>query len=498
MQAYHTLTARFARLGALGDAAGILHWDRQTLMPAGAADGRAEQLAQLSVIAHEILTASQTGDLIDQAHDERQHLDPWEGANLREMRRAYLHASAVPADLVAASSKASSRSGMIWREARAQSDFGQLAPALAETLHLQRAVGAAKGTALGLDSYDALLDGYDPGMRRATIDPLFTDLRATLPGLIEAVRARQASGPAPLPLPGPFPVETQAAIGERLMQAVGFDMTRGRLDVSLHPFCGGAADDVRITTRYDSDDASRALMGVLHETGHALYEQGLPAAWRHQPVGTARGMTLHESQSLLVEMQACRSFAFCSFLAPVLREAFGGEGPAWTAENLHGLYTRVEPGLIRVDADEVTYPAHILLRYDLETAMIAGDLAVNDLPGAFNDGLRDLLGLTVPDDRQGCLQDIHWPSGSFGYFPTYTLGAMAAAQLFRAACEAAPGILTGLAVGDFTDLRGWLRESVHARASLLETDDLLLAATGRPLSAADFTRHLHHRYLGES
>ncbi|MCJ2033605.1 carboxypeptidase M32 [Methylobacterium sp. J-068] len=498
MQAYHTLAGRFARLGALNDAAGILSWDRQTLMPAGAAEGRAEQIAQLSVIAHEILTAPETRDLIDRSRDAGEGLGAWERANLREMRRAYLHASAVPADLVEARSKASSRSGMIWREARANADFAQLAPALAETLRLEREVGAAKGAALGLDPYDALLDGYDPGMRRATIDPLFARLRDVLPGLIERVRARQAEGPAVLPLPGPFPVAAQEAVGRGLMRAVGFDSERGRLDVSLHPFCGGATDDVRITTRYDPADVSGALMGVLHETGHALYEQGLPAAWRHQPVGAARGMTLHESQSLLVEMQACRSAEFCAYLAPILRESFGGTGPAWSADNLRRLYTRVEPGFIRVDADEVTYPAHILLRYRLETAMIAGDLDVADLPGAFDDGMRDLLGITVPDDRRGCLQDIHWPDGSFGYFPTYTLGAMAAAQLFHAARTRVPDLLTGLAAGDFAPLRAWLRDAVHARGSLLETDDLLVAATGKPLGAEDFLSHLERRYLGES
>lgn len=496
MQAYQTLAGRFARLGALGDAAGILSWDRETLMPDGAADMRAEQLAQLAVIGHEILTAPETGDLIARALDDAAALGEWERANLREMRRTYLHAAAVPADLVAASSRAASQSGMIWREARARSDFAMLAPALAETLRLEREVGAAKGAAFGLDPYDALLDGYDPGMRRAAIDPLFETLRAELPGLVAAVRERQAAEPAPRPLPGPFPVEAQKALGERLMRAVGFDVTRGRLDVSLHPFCGGATDDVRITTRYDEADASGALMGVLHETGHALYEQGLPPAWRHQPVGAARGMTLHESQSLLVEMQACRSAEFCAYLAPALRETFGGAGPAWSPENLHRRYTRVEPGFIRVDADEVTYPAHILLRYTLERAMVAGDLAVADLPGAFNDGLRDLLGLTVPDDRRGCLQDIHWPGGSFGYFPTYTLGAMAAAQLFRAACAAVPGIPDDLAAGDFAALRGWLRTQVHARASLLETDELLGEATGKPLGADDFLRHLRARYLG--
>ncbi|MBO1018812.1 carboxypeptidase M32 [Methylobacterium sp. SD274] len=495
--AYQSLASRFARIGAIDDAAGILGWDAQTFMPDGAAEGRAEQLAQLRVIAHEILTAAETGDLIAEASDDETGLGTWERANLREMRRAYHHASAVPGDLVAASSKASSHSEMVWREARAGSDFAMLAPHLAETLRLQREVGEAKGAALGLTPYDALLDGYDPGMRQAAIDPLFAELRAILPGLIDVIRDRQASLPAPIPLPGPFPVEAQKALGLTLMRAAGFDFQRGRLDISLHPFCGGATNDVRITTRYDETDATRALMGVLHETGHALYEQGRPATWLHQPVGNARGMSLHESQSLLIEMQACRSAEFCAYLAPRLREAFGGQGSAWDADNLHRLYTRVEPGLIRVDADEVTYPAHILLRYDLETAMIAGDLAITDLPGAFNEGMRSLLGLAVPSDRLGCLQDIHWPGGSFGYFPTYTLGAMAAAQFFRAACEDLPGIQADLAEGDFTAMRGWLGENVHGRGSFLETDELLVATTGKPLGAEDYMRHLRHRYLGE-
>ena len=495
MQDYATLTTTFARLGALEDASGILGWDTQTQMPDGAADTRGEQLAVLSVLAHEILTDPRNAERFDAAESEA-GLGEWERANLREMRRAYAHAAAVPADLVAAASRATTRCEMIWREARRDSDFAQLRPHLEEVLRLQRLVGEAKGTALGLDPYDALLDGYDPGMRRARIDPIFAELRGVLPEIVAAVRERQASETPPLPLPGPFPVAIQREIGLRLMQAVGFDFTRGRLDVSLHPFCGGATDDVRITTRYDEASATGALMGVLHETGHAIYEQGRPAAWRHQPVGRARGMSLHESQSLLVEMQACRSAEFCAYLAPTLRGAFDGVGPAWEAGNLHRLYTRVEPGFIRVDADEVTYPAHILLRYRLETAMIAGDLIVADLPGAFNDGMKELLGLTVSDDRHGCLQDIHWPGGSFGYFPTYTLGALAAAQLFRAACAAHPGIRPALAEGDFSQLRGWLREHVHSRASLMETDELLIAATGKPLGADDFLTHLRRRYLG--
>jgi carboxypeptidase Taq len=493
--AYKRLEQRYAHIRVLEDVTGILSWDAQAMMPLGAADGRAEQLAALSGLAHKALTAPEVADLLNATEAERAGLDAWRDANLREMRRVYNHAAAVPHDLVVANAKATTYAEVVWREARAKSDFGLLLPYLKTVLDLQRQIGEAIGAALCVDPYDALLDQHDPGLRRNRIDPLFDALRQELPGLIAQARERQECTPAPLPITGPFPVEAQRALGEGLMRAVGFDFDHGRLDVSLHPFCGGATGDVRITTRYDEADFTRALMGVLHETGHALYEQGRPAAWRLQPVGQARGMTLHESQPLLIEMQACRTREFLGSLSPQLTTAFGRADPAFSPENLHRVYTRVEPGFIRVDADEVTYPAHILIRYDLEAAMIAGDLPVADLPGAFNAAVERLLGLTVSNDALGCLQDIHWPSGAWGYFPTYTLGAIAAAQLFAAACEAEPEIRPGLRRGDFGPLVGWLRRNVHERGSLLATDELIATATGERLGLDAYRAHLLQRYL---
>jgi carboxypeptidase Taq len=491
---YRSIEGRFTRLATIHDALGILDWDSQTMMPAGAADGRAAQIATLRVLAHELLTAPELAGALAAAEAEPD-LSPWQRANLREMRHAWVHANAVPADLVEASSRAASACEMIWRTARPASDYRALLPALTEVLTLQREIGAAKAAVLGCSPYEALLDAYEPGARTATLDPLFDSLAAFLPDFLPRVLERQASLPPPRALGGPFPLAAQRALGERLMRVVGFDFNRGRVDVSLHPFCGGATNDVRLTTRYEDGDFTVSLMGILHETGHALYEQGRPAAWLTQPVGAARGMAVHESQSLIIEMQAARSRPFLDFLAPLLRETFGGNGPAWDAENLWRHYTRVEPGFIRVNADEVTYPAHVILRYRLERAMISGDLALTDLPAAWNDGLRALLGITPPDDRRGCLQDIHWPSGGWGYFPTYTLGAAIAAQLFDAASRADPGVLPGLGRGDFVPLVAWLRTHVHAKGSLLGTDDLLTAATGRPLDAALYRRHLEHRYL---
>jgi carboxypeptidase Taq len=279
------------------------------------------------------------------------------------------------------------------------------------------------------------------------------------------------------------------------METLGFDFHHGRLDETLHPFCGGVPDDVRVTTRYSEDDFVSAIMAVIHETGHALYERGLPAGHRHQPVGDARGMVLHESQSLLMEMQACRSPAFLSLLSGWARDAFAGDGAAWDAANLQRIYTRVERGFIRVEADEITYPLHVILRTRLERALLVDDLAVADLPDAWNAGMRDLLGVVPPDDAMGCLQDIHWFDGAISYFPTYTLGALAAAQLFQAALRADPGIPAAIAAGDFAPLRTWLGTHVHGRGSSASTDEILRDATGSALGTEAFLAHLRARYL---
>lgn len=495
LSSYKQLEQRFARLGRLRDAQGILHWDRSVMMPAGAAEGRAEQLATLDVVCHELITDAAVGELLDAAGGEA--LADWERANVREMRRLWIHASAVEAALVEATSRACSACEMAWREARPRADYALVLPFLEEVLRLTIETGKAKAALFGTSAYDALLDAYEPGARAADIDPVFDDYAGFLPDFLERVLARQARAPAILAPRGPFPVERQRELGLRLMQILGFDFHHGRLDVSLHPFTGGATGDQRITTRYGEAEFSSSLMGTIHETGHALYAQHLPQAWRHQPVGGARGMVVHESQSLLLEMQAARSRAFLSFAAPLMREAFGvGEGDAaWQPENLFRLYTRVSRSLIRTEADEVSYPAHVILRYRLERALVAGDLALRELPGAWNEGMKALLGVVPPDDRLGCLQDIHWYDGAFGYFPTYTLGAMAAAQLFDAAGKAIVGLADLVARGEFGPLVDWLCENVYAKASYVSTRELLVAATGRALDPGVFKAHLEARYL---
>ncbi|MGE3954436.1 MAG: carboxypeptidase M32 [Parachlamydiales bacterium] len=494
MTAYQQLESHFKRLNSLRGAAGILHWDHAVMMPPGAASARGEQLATLDLLAHQMASDPHVGDLLDRAERDTSSLDEWERANLYHMRRLYKEANAIPEELVEVKARAAVASEVCWRVARETSDFASWAPHLEEIVKIVREIAAAKGEALALSPYDALLEAFDPGMRVSTIDRIFGELSGVLPGLIQAAIDKQGSRKL-LPLEGPFPIDKQRSLALALMKQIGFDFNRGRLDVSAHPFCGGGLDDIRITTKYTESDFASALMGVLHETGHAMYEFGLPEEWAWQPVGDALGMTLHESQSLLFEMQVCRSPEFLGYVAPLIQSAFNGKGPAWEGDNLYHHYTRVERGFIRIDADEVTYPAHVILRYRLERRLIDGTLSVRELPEAWSDELESLLGIRPPDHKRGCMQDIHWSDGSFGYFPVYTLGALLAAQLFEAAKATVPHLLEEVQRGNFVPLFTWLRDQVHGHGSRLSSEELTKRATGRPLGIGSWTAHIKKRYL---
>lgn len=493
MTAYQRLAGRFARIATIGEAGGILEWDAATMMPKGGGAARGDQIAVLAGLAHGLLTDPATADDLTAATPPPD--DPRAAANLRLMRHAHARAVALPGDLVEAQARAGSACEKIWREARAASDFARVAPALAKVVRLAREGAAALGTALGLSPYDALMDGFQRGIGVADVAPVFAAYEAWLADALPRAEALQDARPAPVPLPGPFPEASQLALCRELSLRAGLEAEHSRLDLSAHPFCGGEPSDVRLTTRIDPADCAQAVFGVLHETGHALYERGLPADLARQPAGEAAGMAAHESQSLIIEMQTVRSDAFLAFLGPRLHAAFGGDPAPYGTANLARLWRRVRRGFIRVDADEMTYPAHIILRFRLEQALIGGQLEVADLPGAWNEGFRGLLGLAVPDDAHGVLQDIHWYDGGFGYFPSYTLGAMAAAQLMAAARRALPDLDAAFARGDLSPLVGWLRANVHRHGATLGFNDLLRAATGKPLDPGDFTAHLTARYL---
>jgi carboxypeptidase Taq len=496
MKSYLKLCEKFETTSNIYKAMSILGWDNSVMMPEGSAEDRARQQATLGGIAHQIITSPEVKDMLDQAEkNEAKDLDEWQKANLRLMKNEWIHNNAVPENLLKEFTMASSECEMRWRSAKADNDFKTFAFFLKKVLKLSREMADLKASALGLSRYDALLDQYDEGRRSADIDKIFADLKIFLPGFIEQVRTKQSKQKQPIKPSGHYPVETQRQISLELMKLIGFNFDKGRLDVSAHPFSGGTPDDVRITTRYNEADYTDSLMSIFHETGHAMYTFGQPEKYRSQPVGNSLGMSIHESQSLLLEMQVCRSHEFLGFLEQYTKKYFG-DSYENSAENLYAYYNHVEPSLIRVGADEVTYPLHVILRYDIEKKLVEGEMEVDDIPAEWNKKMKEYLGITPPNDREGCMQDIHWSDGSFGYFPTYTLGAMTAAQFYAQAKKDHPGIVSEISEGKFSTLMHWLREKIHSQGCLHTADELTKNITGQPLNAEIFKSYLKNKYLG--
>ena len=491
--AYATLVTSFTKLYRYQHLAAIAAWDQAAMMPEHGNDARGAAMAELAVLMHETLTAPQLGAALQAATAEV--TDPIERASVREMARAWRVANVVPASLVEAKSLAGSRCEHAWRTQRKANDWAGFLENWRPVVACARQEATLLAEATGLGRYDALVDRFEPGMTTAVIEPMFADLKRWLPGLVRDVLAKQAREPAVAAV-GPFPVAAQRALGLEVMALLGFDFAGGRLDVSTHPFCGGVAEDVRITTRYREDDFVQALMGIVHETGHARYEQRLPRPWVHLPLGQARSMGVHESQSLSFEMQLGRGRPFLSLIAPLVRKHLGDQ-PAFEVDNLARIYTRVHPDLIRTEADELTYPAHIILRFEIERALIEGQIEPEDVPALWDEKMQAYLGVdTRGNFKDGCLQDIHWTDGAFGYFPSYTLGAMYAAQYFTAIRAQVPDLDARIAAGDLAPIFAWLEQHVWSQASRWDTAELITRATGTPLSAAHLERHLRQRYLG--
>jgi len=483
------------RIHAVDHAISILGADEATHMAPGGGEDRAVSLATLSGMRHRMATAPEVADWIGEAETEA--LSEEQAAALGEFRRVHLNMTCLPAEFVERQTHARLRCEQLWRDMRARNDWAGFAPALEGVVALVREEAALRAEALGLAPYDALMEQYDPGARVAEIAPLLDDLGTFLTGFVPqalAAQERRLAGRPPVSLAGSYPVEKQRDLALSMMAALGFDLAHGSLSVSHHPFCGGVPSDVRITTRYRTDEFLSALMGVLHETGHALYEQNLPREWAHWPLGQARGMAIHESQSLFVEKQIGRNPAFWRWALPVVERHLG---ESLTLDDILPHVHRVERGLIRVDADEVTYPLHIVLRFELERALVDGTLEVADLPEAWDEKMRAFLGLsTIDNPADGPMQDVHWPSAAFGYFPSYTLGAMIAAQLWAAIEREHPDIDDDLAAGRFERLNEWRRARIWSLGSRLSTPDLIRHATGEALDASHLERHLERRYGG--
>jgi carboxypeptidase Taq len=491
---YEQLEQEFRRLHAFRGALSLLRWDAAVMMPRGSADVRGEQLAALETEHHALLTTPKVARLLERAEAGSSQLSDWSLANLHEMRRQRDHAIATPPSLIARLAKATARAEVYWVEAKKANDFKLFAPHLEEVVHLVRDKAALLGQARGLAPYDALVDGFTPGISTADIDIIFKALSRKLPGLISEAIEVQAAHP-PLPLAGKFSIAKQRSLTMDVLKALGFPFDRGRMDESEHPFTEGVPGDIRVTTRFDMGDPFSGLLGAVHETGHAMYDLGLPQKWRDQPVGRDRGLALEESQSLLFEMNLCRSRAFVRYLRPLLEKYLQVSGAEWHESNLYRILIRVRRSLIRMDADELTYPVHIMLRYELEKKMLEGSLPVADLPEAWNEHLEQRLNIRPASDADGCLQDIHWAVGHFGYFPSYALGAVIAGQLNEALRAARPALDEEIAAGQFGGVMEWLRDNVHGVGARLPVQELIKQATGKPLTAAAYLRYLETKYL---
>ncbi|MES2659390.1 MAG: carboxypeptidase M32 [Verrucomicrobiota bacterium] len=478
-------------LAVISSSAAVIGWDQETYLPADAAKHRADQLAWLSSRAHELATSDAWKADLEAAEASDPGTDFKLSANLRELRREFDRATKLTVELVARDSVASSLAKHAWADARERSDFSGFAP------HLETLLGIAREKAdlwgYRDEPYDALLEGYERATSTAAVASLFDAMRPVVRE-IAASAVENSKSQAPSLPPGSYPVAAQQRFNAQVAEAIGFDFDAGRIDTTTHPFCTTLGPrDIRLTTRYMDSDFTSSLFGVLHEAGHGLYEQGLPAGDFGLPSGNAVSLGIHESQSRLWENHVGRSREFWEKWYPAAQECFP-QLAGFPLEKFLRYLWRAEFSPIRVEADEATYDLHILLRFEIERRMMNGSLAVADVPEAWNESFRELFGFAPQDDRHGCLQDIHWSMGGLGYFATYTLGNINSAQLFAAAGKDG-AIASAIQQADYLPLLQWLRKSVHAHGSTLDPANLIEQATGSAPSTDDYLAHLKSRYL---
>ncbi len=498
MAAYAELISWAREVHLLDSTAAVLAWDRETHLPPGGVEHRARQLASLATLAHGVATRAGVGDLLDAAAEDPATADPDSlgAANLRELRRDHARRVRVPAALVSELAETTSLAQHHWAIARSNSDFGRFAPWLERVVDLQRRRAECLRTNPSGKLWDALADGFEPGLLAVDVERLFAGLRPRLTALVGEL---QASGRSPDAAVSrvQLPIEAQEAFVRFVAEQIGFDFKRGRLDRSTHPFCSGFhSGDVRLTTRFHEADFLDALGSTMHEAGHGIYEQGLDPEQTGTPGGETVSLGLHESQSRLWENHVGRSRAFWEWCQPHLRRFFGNALDDYDADTLFGAANVVAPSLIRVEADEATYDLHVMLRFELELALLQGDLEVEGLPTAWNDRYRTYLGIEVPDDARGCLQDVHWSCGLFGYFPTYTLGNLYAAQWIEAARAELGDIDSLLRRGEFAPLRAWLNQQIHQHGRRYTPAELGQRITGSKLSPDTFLAYLEDKTRG--
>ena len=496
-KAYFSLKEHFQKLSRLDHAVTFLQWDHMVMMPSGGSEPRAKSIAELITLHHELLTSPKTGDLLLEAADQVQ--DPALRRSVQEMDREYQHARCLSPTLVKAKSLAGSKCEHGWRSQRKNNDWPGFLKNFRDVVRLAQEEAQARYNFTPdrfSTPYDAMLDLYCTGDSNSFIADVFTRLKNVLPGLVHRVVEKQKSGTIP-DLAGDYPIDKQLVLNRELMQCLGFNFDQGRLDVSSHPFSTGCRGDQRITTRFRQSDFLNALLATAHETGHAGYESGLPGEWDGLPAGHARNLCIHESQSLLFEKQIFLSRSFMTFLSSKIH-SFLPTTASFDASQLWTAATRVQPNYIRVEADEVTYPLHVILRYEIESKLINNFITVDDIPAIWNDKMQQYLGLSTEGNyRDGCLQDMHWTDGSFGYFPSYTIGALNSAQLFAAIRRTYPDWQEKLACGDVQFIRDWLQENIWSKGSTMDSQDIIRAASGESTNPDYFLRHIEERYLRE-
>jgi carboxypeptidase Taq len=509
--AYAELVRRAKELGVINSCAAALGWDHQTYMPTKGGALRGEQMAFLAGLAHQKFTDPKVGELLATVEGSDLVRDPESdaAANARELRRAYDRATKIPPALVEELARVTTEAQQVWERAKKKNDYAGFRPMLEKVVALKRqeadAVGFSRRGSQGEPAggspsqeghpYDALIEEYEPGTTVAELKTLFAALTAELAPLVRKI-VNSPKQPDKSVLEREFPVDRQKVFAEAAAVAIGFDFGAGRLDTAAHPFCSGfGPGDCRITTRYNPRFFNEAFFGVLHETGHAMYEQGLPAEHFGTPLGVACSFGIHESQSRLWENQVGRGRPFWEHFFPRLRQTFPAALADVSPEAFYFAINDVRPSLVRVEADEATYNLHIALRFELELALLSGNLTAADLPGAWNERFEALFGLKVPDDARGCLQDIHWSFGGIGYFPTYTLGNLYAAQLMDAARRELGGSLDDdFRRGEFSRLKGWLGAHVYRHGQRFRAGELCRRATGAPLSPKPFLSYLNEKF----
>ncbi len=491
---YHRLIAEIKQISLLGSCASVLGWDKQTYMPKGGAGHRAEQLALLVGMIHERATAPQIGDYLAEIENSDLVSDPYSEAavNVRELRRDYDRAIKLPRSLVEELARVATISQQVWREAREESDYALFQPHLKKILDLKYQQVRALGN--GETPYDTLLDDYEPGETSENLTRVFSGLRDELVELVGAI-AESGKKPDENILTRTYPIDQQEAFGKIAAAQIGFNFDNGRLDITTHPFCSGIGPgDTRLTTRYNTHHFSESFFSIMHEAGHGIYDQGLNDEYYGTPMGSSISLGIHESQSRMWENFVGRSEAFWAHFFPKVQAAFPDALSDVSERDFYGAINTVAPSFIRVEADEATYNLHIMLRFELEQALINGGLKAEDVPGVWNETFEKYLGITPPDDTQGCLQDIHWSGGGIGYFPTYALGNLYAAQFFEQARQEVGDLDAQFAEGVFDPLKNWLTEKIYSQGQRYRANELIEVVTGKPLSHEPLMRHLRAKY----